>query len=96
MEITTLNPKPRISPNIDNPVVDILYRCYLEQRGRFIRHNEIPRDSQAMYRNDVANIVDIYNGPSGRWTVDDILSEFHLAEKARYVRPKFLLETYNM
>lgn len=83
-------PTPRVIT--DDPVLKTCYAAYLEQRGRFMRHGEVPHDSKPITLLHAAELLHnanelIFTTPEQ--FVDILIKEFHLCEKARYVPPPY-------
>lgn len=83
-------PRPRLIT--EEPVFVTAYWAYLEQRGRYQRDDELPRDSGALsiahaaeiYHN--SKLVPAYDAPN---YIEHLLTEWHLSERARYVPPPY-------
>lgn len=82
--------EPKTRTILDEPVLATAYRAYLEQRGRFQRTFEVPRDSIPITLAHAAEIyhnslqLPAYHQPN---YVDHLLTEWHLCERARYIPP---------
>lgn len=82
----------------DDPVIVTIYKTYLEQRGRFMRHGELPRDSKPV---DVETAVDVikkadeFIATTPPKFVELVLLELHLCEKERYIPPPYRMNVVN-
>lgn len=82
-------PVPREIMN--SPFVDITYRCYLEQRGRFMRHGELPHDSSAVSKYQCG----VFLSEDREISPDMLLRRMHAEEIRKYVPPPYRMTVYS-
>lgn len=78
------------TPRSDNPFLDITYECYLEQRGRLMRHGELPQDSVPVSKYQCGVFLSEDRDISAAY----ILAIMHAEEKRNYTPPECRLTVY--